>query len=67
MLIMCFISFIVLIRNYPNRLYEKVPKIMVPMLWFTQRATLTTELAKQAKVEESTIVTDRISYLLIYY
>ncbi|XP_055540735.1 protein croquemort-like [Wyeomyia smithii] len=32
------------------KLYEKVPELMVPMLWFTQRATLTTELANQAKM-----------------
>ncbi|XP_058819875.1 protein croquemort-like [Topomyia yanbarensis] len=32
------------------KMYEKVPKIMVPMLWFTQRATLTQELANQAKM-----------------
>lgn len=31
-------------------MYEKVPRLMVPMLWFTQRATLTTELANQAKL-----------------
>ncbi|XP_055540738.1 protein croquemort-like [Wyeomyia smithii] len=32
------------------KLYEEVPELMVPMLWFTQRATLTTELANQAKM-----------------
>lgn len=33
-----------------HRMFENVPKLMVPMLWFTQRATLTPELANQAKV-----------------
>lgn len=33
-------------------MFEKVPKLMVPMLWFTQRATLTPELANQAKVRQ---------------
>ncbi|XP_055598706.1 protein croquemort-like [Uranotaenia lowii] len=32
------------------KMYEKVPPLMVPMLWFTQRATLTPELADQAKL-----------------
>lgn len=31
-------------------MFEKVPKLMVPMMWFTQRATLTPELANQAKM-----------------
>lgn len=32
------------------KMYEKLPNIMVPMMWFTQRATLTPELANQAKM-----------------
>lgn len=31
-------------------MYEKLPNMMIPMMWFTQRATLTPELANQAKV-----------------
>lgn len=31
-------------------MYKDVPDIMVPMMWFTQRATLTPELANQAKM-----------------
>lgn len=34
----------------PRRLYEHVPKVMVPMFWFTQRAALTEELANQARM-----------------
>lgn len=30
--------------------FENVPDLMVPMLWFRQRATLTQELAEQAKL-----------------
>ena len=30
--------------------YENVPKMMVPMIWFIQRAALTPDLAEQAKV-----------------
>lgn len=32
------------------RMYKDVPKIMVPMFWFTQRAQLNEELAAQARV-----------------
>lgn len=32
------------------KMFEKVPNIMVPMMWFTQRATLTPEFANQAKM-----------------
>uniref|UniRef100_A0A182QLD0 Scavenger receptor class B n=1 Tax=Anopheles farauti TaxID=69004 RepID=A0A182QLD0_9DIPT len=31
-------------------LYENVPDVMIPMIWFRQRATLTQELAEQAKL-----------------
>ncbi|XP_058445850.1 protein croquemort-like [Malaya genurostris] len=32
------------------KMYENMPDIIVPMLWFTQRATLTEDLANQAKM-----------------
>lgn len=32
------------------KMFENVPDMMVPMMWFTQRATLTPELADQAKM-----------------
>uniref|UniRef100_U5EZE5 Putative plasma membrane glycoprotein cd36 n=1 Tax=Corethrella appendiculata TaxID=1370023 RepID=U5EZE5_9DIPT len=32
------------------KFYEKVPNMMVPMIWFRQRAQLTSELADQAKI-----------------
>jgi len=40
-----------LLRPYKNsKLFRDVPKVMVPMLWFTQSAELTPDLADMAKL-----------------
>jgi scavenger receptor class B, member 1 len=39
-----------LMQNYPWTTINNVPEIMVPMLWFRQRAELSEELAKSARI-----------------